>query len=72
MSIAAVEVESVHGGANETRFVFFRYQDHLGEWRNYGPVITNDPAWDAEAYKPLLAAKMEARLAEAEINEALS
>jgi len=64
MSIVVTEVESVHGDAH--RMIFYRCQDHLGAWHSYGPVITVDPAFDAEAYKPTVAVKVAERLAEEE------
>ena len=69
MSIVVTEVESIHGDAH--RMIFYRCQDHLGAWHSYGPVITVDPSFDAEAYKPTVAAKVAERLAEAEANQVI-
>lgn len=68
MSIVAVEVVSDTGTA--PREVRFRVQDSSGAWHDYGPVFTN-PQWDAEAFKPLLAAKVAAQLAQREFEQAL-
>ena len=69
MSIVVTEVESIHGDTH--RMIFYRCQDHLGAWHGYGPVITVDPNFDAEAYKPTAAAKVAERLAEAEASEVI-
>lgn len=71
MSIVTVEVESVHGAANERRMIFYRAQDHLGVWHSYGPVITTDPAFDIEARKVGIPAKIEGALAEREYDEVM-
>ena len=67
MSIVATEIESIHGSAD--RAIFYRCQDHFGTWHSYGPVITRDVNFDAEAFKPIAAAKVTERLAEIEANE---
>jgi hypothetical protein len=69
VSIVVTEVESIHGDAH--RMIFYRCQDHLGVWHSYGPVITTDVSFDAEAYKPTAAAKVAEWLAEAEASEGI-
>jgi len=69
MSIVATEIESIHGDTQ--RFIFYRCQDHLGAWHNYGPVITSDVNFDADAHKTVVAGKIAAMLAEQEANEVL-
>jgi hypothetical protein len=69
MSIVTTEIESIHGEAH--RMIFYRCQDHLGEWHNYGPVISGDPLFDAELHKPVVAEKVARMLAEAEANEVI-
>lgn len=66
MSIVLTEIESVHGGVNGQRMVFYRCQDHLGDWHSYGPVITNDSSWDANAFKATVAVKIADALAQHE------
>jgi hypothetical protein len=67
VSIVTTEIDSIHGDAH--RMIFYRCQDHVGAWHNYGPVITSDVNFDAEAFKPTAAAKVTARLAENEVSE---
>jgi hypothetical protein len=69
VSIVATEVESIHG--SERRFVYYRCQDSLGAWHRYGPVITHDQAWDAEAFKATVAVKVGEQLAAAEAGEVI-
>lgn len=69
MSIETVEIESVHGSAK--RLVFYKAQDHLGVWHQWGPVITSDPDWDEEAYKTIVAQKLEDKLADQEASRLL-
>ena len=66
MSIVATEIESIHGALGQQRMIFYRCQDSEGAWHNYGPVITTDDSFDAEAFKAVVAAKVAAALAEAE------
>jgi hypothetical protein len=49
--------------------IFYRCQDHLGAWHNYGPVMTINANFDAEAFKPTVAAKVAERLAQAEASQ---
>ena len=67
--IVATEIESIHGDAH--RMIFYRCQDHLGAWHSYGPVITSDAGFDAEAFKPTVATKVAERLAEAEAQQVI-
>jgi hypothetical protein len=63
MSIVATEIESIHGAANQQRMIFYRCQDHLGEWHSYGPVITIDSNFDADAHRAVVAARVADSLA---------
>jgi len=72
MSIVATEIESIHGAVGQQRMIFYRCQDHLGQWHNYGPVTTNDPLFDAEAHKVNVAEKIAAALAQSESDGLLS
>lgn len=67
--IVATEIESVHGSLGQQRMIFYRCQDHLGVWHPYGPVITTDDNFDAEAFKVTVAAKVSGRLAEVEFDQ---
>ncbi len=69
MSIVATEIDSIHGRIGQQRMIFYKCQDHLGTWHNYGPVITIDDAFDAEAHKAVVAAKIAAALAETEAQQ---
>ena len=71
MSIVATEVESIHGRVGQQRMIFYRCQDHLGQWHSYGPVITVDDGFDADAHKAVVAAKVAASLAAAEAEQLL-
>lgn len=71
MSIVATEVESIHGAIGQQRMIFYRCQDSEGQWHGYGPVITIDESFDADAYKTIVAAKVADMLAEAEARELL-
>ena len=69
MSIVTTEIESIHGDTQ--RLIFYRCQDHLGEWHNYGPVISNDQQFDAEAHKAIVAVKVAESLAAYEALEVI-
>ena len=71
MSIVATEIESVHGALGQQRMIFYRCQDSEGAWHPYGPVITIDDAFDADAHKTVVAAKVAESLAEAEAEQLL-
>jgi hypothetical protein len=71
MTIVATEVDSIHGAIGQQRMIFYRCQDHLGAWHNYGPVITSDDAFDAAAHMTVVAAKVAESLAAAEAGELL-
>ena len=71
MSIVATEIESIHGAIGQQRMIFYRCQDSEGAWHNYGPVITIDDAFDADAHKAVVAAKVAESLAEAEAQSLL-
>jgi hypothetical protein len=72
MSIIATEIDSIHGRIGQQRMIFYRCQDHLGTWHNYGPVITTNDAFDAEAQKPNIAEIVAASLAESETAQLLA
>ena len=72
MSIVATEIESVHGAVGQQRMIFYRCQDHLGAWHSYGPVITTDNAFDAEAHKTAVALKVTDSLAESEFAQVIA
>lgn len=63
------EIDSIHG--SEHRMVFYRVQDDQGNWHNYGPVITSDPGFDAEAHKAVVLEKVTESLAQAEFDALL-
>lgn len=69
MAIVSTEIESIHGDTQ--RLIFYRCQDHEGNWHSYGPVISNDPTFDADAHRAVVAERVAAQLAEAEINGVL-
>ena len=71
MSIVATEIESVHGAVGQQRMIFYRCQDSEGVWHNYGPVITIDDNFDADAHMTVVAAKVAESLAEAEAEQLL-
>ncbi len=65
MAIVATEIESIHGAANQKRLIFYKCQDHLGVWHNYGPVYA-EPGFNIDAHKTIVAAKMTESLANTE------
>jgi hypothetical protein len=71
VSIVTTEIESIHGATGQQRMIFYRCQDHLGVWHEYGPVITIDDAFDADAHRAVVAAKVAESLAEAEAQQLL-
>ena len=64
--IVATEIESIHGAVAKQRMIFYRCQDSQGAWHPYGPVMTSDPNFDAEAFKESVAVKVAESLARAE------
>lgn len=72
MSIVVTEIESIHGAAEEQRLIFYRCQDSQGVWHRYGPVISNDAAFDADAHKAIVAEQVGQALANAEVDEVIS
>lgn len=70
MTISVTEIESIHGDAH--RMIFYRCQDHLGAWHSYGPVITTDTNFDADAFKATVAVKVAEALAESEAEQVIS
>ena len=61
-----VEIDSIHG--SKQRMIFYRVTDDVGGIHSYGPVISSDPAFDAEAHKSVVAEKMAEMLAAAEFD----
>jgi N-acyl-D-aspartate/D-glutamate deacylase len=71
MAIVATEIESVHGALGQQRMIFYRCQDSEGVWHQYGPVITIDDNFDADAHKTVVAVKVAESLAAAEAEQLL-
>jgi len=71
MSIVTTEIESVHGAASEQRLVYYRCQDSQGNWHSYGPVISNDPLFDPNSMKQVVAERVAEYLAEMEVQQLL-
>jgi hypothetical protein len=71
MSIVATEIDSIHGAVGQQRLIFYKCQDSEGVWHPYGPVITVDPDFDADAHKTVVAAKVAESLAAAEAEQLL-
>ena len=70
MTIVNTEIESTHGqGAN--RMIYYRCQDHEGIWHSYGPVVTRDAGFDADAHKSVVAERVAEALAAAEFEATL-
>lgn len=67
MAIVATEIESIHGPTTGRHLVFYRCQDHLGEWHNYGPVNAA-AGFDSEAFKTIAAEKVAESLARSEFD----
>lgn len=51
------------------RLVYYQVTDDFGAIHNYGPVITSDPAFDADVHKTVVLEKVAASLAESEFNQ---
>ena len=68
MSIVSVSIVSDGGTPRE---ILYSALDSEGVSRRYGPVITVDPDFDAEAHKAVVSAKIADALAEKELTEAL-
>jgi hypothetical protein len=71
VSIVTTEIESIHGAVGQQRMIFYRCQDSQGVWHSYGPVITTDDSFDAEAHKAVVATKAAESLAAAEADRVL-
>lgn len=54
------------------RRVYYRVTDDVGGVHNYGPVFTSDPAFDAEAFKSVVAAKIAESLAAQEFEQVIA
>lgn len=72
MSIVATEIESMHGDVSGQRIIFYRCQDSQGVWHRYGPVICNDPAFDATAHMAVVETKVADQLAEQEAAQVIA
>ena len=70
MSIVSTAVHVVNN-TPQTRLAYFYCTDHLGVVHPYGPVITSDPQWDADAYKTTAAEKVAEALAAREAAQLL-
>ena len=70
MTIVVTEIERIHADGNQRR-IYYRCQDHLGQWHNYGPLNTSDAGFDAEGFKAVVAAKIALSLAETEVQQVL-
>jgi hypothetical protein len=70
MSIVSVEVisDTQRGG---TREIVYRCTDSIGGTHDYGPVLTIDADFDADAHKAVVEASVENALADAETRELL-
>ena len=64
--IVATEIESEVNSGPGQRMIYYRCQDSQGAWHRYGPVITADPGFDAEAFKSVVAEQVGSSLAESE------
>lgn len=53
------------------RLVYYQITDDYGIARQYGPVITSDPTFDAEAHKTLILNNAVVSLAESEFNQVI-
>lgn len=53
------------------RRVYYKITDDLGAIHHYGPVFTSDAAFDAEAFKATVAAKVAEQLAQAEFEQVI-
>ena len=51
------------------RMIYYKVVDDYGVEHRYGAVMTVDPAFDAEAFKTVVEAKVVAMLAETEFNQ---
>jgi hypothetical protein len=71
VSIVATEIESIHGVVGQQRLIYYRCQDSDGVWHGYGPVISNDSIFDADAHKTIVAEKVAEALAASEISQLL-
>jgi hypothetical protein len=63
MSIVSVSIVSDGGSPRQ---IVYSALDSEGASHRYGPVITSDPAFDADAFKTIVSAKVAAALAETE------
>jgi cation transport regulator ChaC len=71
MSIVATEIENAQGVTGGERRYWYRCQDDQGVWHSYGPVITVDDAFDAQAHMTAVAARVAESLASSELEALL-
>ena len=71
MAIVLTEIECIHGDVNSQRMIFYSCQESQGLWHTYGPVISNDPLFDANAHKSIVASKVAELLADAELEQVI-
>ena len=70
MSIVSTTVHEVVNGPSQ-RLLYYRCTDHLGGVHDYGPVITNNPAFDASGHRAVVAVKVAEALAAREAAQLL-
>ena len=70
MSIVSTTVHEVASGPSQ-RLLYYRCTDHLGALHDYGPVITSNPAFDADAHRTVVAVKVAEALAAREAAQLL-
>jgi hypothetical protein len=64
VQVVSTEIESIHGAGPPQQLVFYRCLDSDGHWHTYGPIVVNEPGFDIEAHKPLVAAKINEMISE--------
>jgi hypothetical protein len=69
MSIVATEFDVKGGGGKWS--VYFRCQDHLGQWHPYGPIVTSNEFFDPNDAVSVVEGKVAARLAEQEFSRVI-
>jgi hypothetical protein len=54
---------------SDPRMLYYKVTDDFGVDNRYGPVITSDPNFDAEAFKTTVQTKVADMLAQNELNQ---